>query len=146
MAAKPPGHMEVENLKETAAMIRRLGDDDLKRQLKEANKDVAQMVVDAATPNVPVRSGKLLRSVKAAATQTSAYGKAGTPSRVPYAAAIHWGEGTGNVNATTGATFGRPNRNIRGRPFLWEAADATLHQAVRKYEDALDELIDKVVR
>jgi len=138
--------VEVENLKELQARIRDLGDAELRKQLRETNKDVAQMVVDAAAPKVPVRSGKLLQSVKAMATQSAAYGKAGSPARVPYAAAIHWGEGSGNVNFTTGGTVGRPNRNIRGRPFLWEAADETINRAVRKYEDAIQDLLDKVVR
>lgn len=138
--------VEVENLKQLQGQIRDLGDAELRKQLREANKDVAQMVVDAAAPRVPVRTGKLLRSVKAVASPSAAYGKAGSPARVPYAAAVHWGEGTGNVNATTGATFGRPNRNIRGRPFLWEAADATINRAVREYEDAIQDLITRVVR
>lgn len=136
--------VEVENLKEVQAAIRRLGDADLKRQLREANRSVSQMVVDAALPEVPVRTGKLKASVKATATQTAAYGKAGSPARVPYAAAIHWGEGSGNVNYTTGSTVGRPTRNIRGRPFLWDAADKVLRRAVKEYEDQLDKLLDKL--
>lgn len=128
-------------------MIRDLGDTELRKQLKDANKSVAQMVVDAALPNVPIgKTGNLQRSVKASATQTAAYGKAGSPARVPYAAAIHWGEGAGNINHTTGATVGRPARNIRGRPFLWDAADRTINRAVREYEDQIQDLIDKVVR
>lgn len=137
---------EVENLKELQKQIRDLGDAELRRQLREANKSVSEMVVRAALSNVPVRSGKLRASVKASATQTAAYGKAGSAVRVPYAAAIHWGEGSGNVNFTTGGTVGRANRNIRGNPFLWNAADETLNRAVREYEDQIQDLIDRVVR
>lgn len=137
---------EVENLRELQSQIRALGDTELRRQLREANKSVSQMVVDAALPNVPVRSGKLRASVKAAATQTAAYGKAGSPSRVPYAAAIHWGEGSGNVNFSSGGSVGRPGRNVRGHPFLWDAADRTLNRAVREYEDQIQDLLDRVVR
>lgn len=138
--------VDVENLKEIQAAIRELGDAELRKQLREANRSVSQIVVDAALPNVPVRTGRLRQSVKAQATATAAYGKAGSPARVPYAAAIHWGEGSGNVNATTGATFGRPARNIRGRPFLWDAADLVLNRAVAEYEDQIQRLIDRVVR
>jgi len=138
--------VEVENLKELQARIRDLGDAELRKQLRDANKSVSQMVVDAALPNVPVRSGRLRQSVKASASPTAAYGKAGSPARVPYAAAIHWGEGSGNVNHTTGATVGRPARNIRGHPFLWDAADRTLNRAVKEYEDEIQKLIDRVVR
>ena len=88
----------------------------------------------------------LKKSIKAIASQKAAYGKAGSPARVPYAAAIHWGEGAGNVNHTTGATVGRPARNIPGRPFLWEAADKTVNRAVKEYEDQIQDLISKVVR
>jgi HK97 gp10 family phage protein len=133
---------EVENLKQVQKMIRDLGDTELRKQLREANKNVAQMVVDAALPNVPVRSGKLRASVKASATQTAAYGKAGSPVRVPYAAAIHWGEGSGNV----GGGSNRRGRNIQARPFLWDAADRTINRAVKEYEDQIQDLIDKVVR
>lgn len=123
--------MEVEGLKELQKQIRDLGDAELRKQLREANKSVAQMVVDQALPNVPVRSGKLRASLKASATQTSAYGKAGSSVRVPYAAAIHWGY---------------PSRHIRAAPFLWDAADAVLNRAVKEYEDQLQSLIDKVVK
>lgn len=140
--AKDHLSLDVENLKEVQKMIRDLGDAELRKQLREANKSVAQMVVDAALPNVPVRSGKLRQSVKASATQSAAYGKAGSAVRVPYAAAIHWGEGSGNV----GGGSSRRNRNIQGRPFLWEAADQTINQAVNEYENQIQDLIDKVVR
>jgi hypothetical protein len=138
--------VEVENLREIQRAIRQAGDTDLGRELRATNKTVAQIVVDAALPHVPVRTGKLRASVKASATQTAAYGKAGTPARVPYAAAIHWGEGTGNVNFKTGATVGRPLRNIEGRPFLWDAADRTINRAVREYEEAVQDVFDKAVR
>lgn len=130
--------VEVEGAKELAARIRDLGDAELRKELRDANKTVSQAVVDAALPNVPVRSGRLRQSVKATATQTSAYGKAGTPARVPYAAAIHWG--TGPRGGTRGP------HNIVGRPFLWDAADQTINRAVREYEDMIQDLIDRVIR
>lgn len=130
-------HVEVENLKEVSAAIRRLGDADLKKQLREANKSVSQMIVDSALPEVPVRTGKLKQSVKASATATSAYGKAGSPVRVPYAAVIHWG---------VGDRAGRGPHNIKARPFLWDAADRVTSRALREYEDQLQKLIDQVMR
>jgi HK97 gp10 family phage protein len=131
--------VEVEGARELQARIRELGDAGLRKELRDANKSVAQIVVDAALPNVPVgKTGNLQRSVKASGTQTSAYGKAGSPARVPYAAAIHWG--TGPRPGTRGP------HNITGRPFLWDAADQTINRAVREYEDAIQDLLDKVVR
>lgn len=138
-----PYSIEVEGAKELRKVFRDLGDKDLGKQLRAANKTVSQMVVEAALPNVPVRSGRLRRSVKALATQTAAYGKAGS-NAVPYAAAIHWGEGAGNVNATSGGSFKRPARNIAGHPFLWDAADQVLDRAVKEYEDAVQQILDGV--
>jgi hypothetical protein len=130
--------VDVEGVKELQARIRDLGDAELRKELRDANKSVAQAVVDAALPNVPARSGRLRQSVKASATQTAAYGKAGSPARVPYAAAIHWG--TGPRPGTRGP------HNIIGRPFLWDAADQTINRAVREYEDMIQDLIEKVIR
>lgn len=132
--------VKVENLREVASQIRQTGDQDLKRQLREANKSVAEMVVRAALPNVPVRSGRLKASVRSTATQKAAYGRAGRANTVPYAAAIHWGEGAGNVGGGSSAR----GRNIAGRPFLWNAADQTINRAVREYEDKVQDLLDKV--
>lgn len=129
--------IQVENLKEVSAAIRRLGDADLRQQLKAANKNISQSIVDAALPDVPVRTGKLRASVKAQATTTSAYGKAGTPARVPYAAAIHWG---------VGARPGRGPHNIKGRPFLSDAAKKVEGRAIKEYEDQIRKLIKQVMK
>lgn len=137
--------IEVEGATELRRAIIRAGDKELGKKLKRANLSAAEMVVRSALPNIPVRSGRLQASVKAIASQTSGKARAGA-ARVPYAAAVHWGEGTGNVNHTTGATFGRPARNIRGRPFLWEAADRMLHQVIEAYEGEIDDLLDEAVR
>lgn len=142
--------VKVEGVTELRRAIIQAKDKELAKKLKDANLSAAQIVVDAALPNVPVGSppdkhpGRLKASVKALASQTSGKARAGTAARVPYAAAIHWGEGAGNVNFTTGATLGRPNRNVQGRPFLWEAADRTLRQVIETYEGEIDDLLDTV--
>lgn len=139
--------VKVEGADELRRAIRETGDKDLAKSLRAANKTAAEIVAEAAIPHVPVgATGGLQRSIKAIASQTSGKVKAGSPARVPYAAAIHWGEGTGNINHTTGATLGRPERNIQGRPFLWEAADRMLRQVIETYEGEIDELLDKAVR
>lgn len=138
--------LEVEGLTELRQGLRRAGDKDLQKALTKANKTAAQIVVDAALPNVPVRSGRLRSSVKALASQTAGRARAGSPARVPYAAAIHWGEGRGNINASSGSTFGRPERNIVGRPFLWQAADATVGEVTEAYAAEIEQLLDEAVR
>ncbi len=137
--------IQVEGAAELRRAIIQANDKDLGKKLKQANLSAAEIVVRAALPNIPVRSGRLMRSVKAIASQTSGKARAGA-AKVPYAAAVHWGEGSGNVNHTTGATVGRPARNIRGRPFLWDAADRTLHQVIEAYEGEIDDLLDQAVR
>lgn len=138
--------LKVEGLVETRRALVEAGGKELGKAVREANKGAAERVRQAALPRVPVRSGRLKGSVRAMASQTSGAVKAGSEVRVPYAAAIHWGEGAGNINHTSGGSVRRPARNIRGRPFLWDAADAELRRVIDEYEQAIDELIDRVVR
>lgn len=138
--------IKVEGAAELRRAIIQANDKELAKKLKQANLSAAEIVVRAALPNVPVgKTGNLAKSVKALASQTSGKAKAGA-ARVPYAAAIHWGEGAGNVNFRTGAAVGRPARNIQGRPFLWDAADKTLNEVIEAYEGEIDDLLDQAVR
>lgn len=133
----------VEGLREVRKELRDFDDRVGKEALKSAHKTLADRVVRKALPRVPVRTGRLKASVRGLGSVTAARGKAGSAA-VPYAAAIHWGEGMGNINASTGATFGRPARNIRGRPFLWDAIDSLEHEAVEEYAHQLDQLINRM--
>lgn len=136
--------VKVEGLTELRAQLRRAGGPALAKEVQKANKNAAEKVVRAALPNVPVRTGRLKASVRALASQTSGRAVAGK-ARVPYAAAIHWGEGAGNVNHRTGATVGRPERNVQGRPFLWEAADRMLAQVIETYEGDINDLLERTI-
>lgn len=140
----PPIAIRVEGGRELRRQLKAAGDGS-EKAVRDANKNAAEKVVRAALPNVPVRSGKLRGSVRALASQSAGRVTAGRAS-VPYAAAIHWGEGAGNINHSTGATVRRANRNIRGRPFLWEAADAMRDQIIEEYADEIDRLLDRTVR
>lgn len=111
--------------------LRYLGDAGLKKELREANKSAAAVVVDAALPNVPVLTGRLRRSVRATGSQRGASVKAGNVG-VPYAAAIHWGRKRGGV--------------IKARPFLWNAAEASQHRVLSVFDRAMDRLLDKLRR
>lgn len=109
--------------------LRRIGDQGLKQELAAANKEIAKAIVDKATPNVPVLSGRLQRSVRGLGNQSGAVGKAGNAS-VPYAAAIHWGRKRGGV--------------IVGRPFLKDAADAVERGVVDTYEKRVIKLFARI--
>ncbi len=135
--------IKVTGADELRKALRRAGDAGLKRELAGANKAAAQLVVDRALPNVPIRTGKLKRSTRALGSQRSGRAVAGT-ARVPYAAAIHWGRGRGNVGSPPG---NHPGRNvIRGRPFLWDAAQKSIVRVARTYEAAIEDLINRAIR
>lgn len=138
--AKPVVGVEVDSA-ELRRALRYIGDAGLKKELRDANKSAAQVVVDRALPNVPVRTGKLRRSVRALGSQRDGRAVAGRAA-VPYAAAIHWGRKVGNV--------GWPPNNrkglnpIKGRPFLWDAAREHQAEVVQQYEESFDRLLDHI--
>jgi HK97 gp10 family phage protein len=127
--------VRVAGLKETRAAFKRINDTEVTKALAKANKSAAQIVVDAALPNVPFRSGALAGTVRALGSQTAGNAKAGG-SKVPYAAAIHWG---------TGPRPGlRGPHNIPRRPFLQNAADQHRADIAHEYETAIGHIFDSL--
>lgn len=110
--------------------------------LATANETAAEIVVDAALPDVPFRKGGLRSSVRAMASAKSGRAVAGD-SRVAYAAAVHWGRKRGNVGSPPGNRKG-PNR-IAPNPFLWEAAQRTVPKIEPEYRDELMRIITRLV-
>lgn len=108
------------------------------RALKVANGNAAKFVENLARPNVPVRSGALVGSLRSSATAKQANVRVGSKV-VPYGEAIHWGRKVGNVWHHKMA----PNP-IKGRPFLWNAKDAALQsgQLEHVYEAAVMDLVN----
>jgi hypothetical protein len=94
-------------------------------ELKALNLEAATLVKRSADGLVPVRSGRLKASVRAAASQKTARVRAGF-QRVPYAGPIH---------------FGWPARRISPQPFLYDALDRRRAEVVRVYDDGLSKLI-----
>lgn len=130
--------VRIEGAQELRAAIRRAQDSGLSKQLALANKTAAQVVVDEATPNVPVKTGRLRRSVRALGSQTRGNVKAGS-ALVKYAAAIHWGRKVGNV------WHHKKGRNpIKGRPFLHDAARQATPRVVATYEAAVDQIVKEI--
>lgn len=121
--------LKVEGLKELQRDIRRLGDAELRRGLRSANRTAATLVKDAADP--PVRSGRLARTVGVVAGVRDAVVKAGTATTVPYAGPVH---------------YGWPARGIPPNPFILRALGARLRDVRRTYEDLLDQLADEFNR
>lgn len=110
--------------------LRRAGAD--MRQLRDANREVAGIVVSAAGARVPHgATGKLAASVRPGATQTAAIARAGNnrSGGVPYANPIHWGWYA---------------RHIRSQPFLSLAAQASEPTWWGVLTDRLETIIDSV--
>ena len=131
--------IRVEGARELASALRRAGDAGLLDALKTANLFAAEIAVDEANPKIPTRSGRL-RS-QTAATATASAGKA--QSKTAYAAAIHWGRKRGNVGRPPGNHKG-PNP-IKGRPFLWDAAQRSVPRIEPEYRDEIMRIIDVAV-
>lgn len=139
----PDATIRVEGADQLRRALRYAADAGLKKQLAKANKDAAQLVVDRALPNVPVRSGRLRKSVRALGSQRSGRAVAGRSS-VKYAAAIHWGRKRGNVGRPPGNYKGL--NPIKGRPFLYDAAHRNRARVIDQYEQAIRALVVELRR
>lgn len=126
----PAPSIQVEGLRELNSRLRKVRDTGLDGELKRIHKGLADDVVSLALPNVPKRSGALMRSVRASGTKASAIGRAGRKS-VPYAATIHWGR--------------RKRGRVQGRPFLQDAAKRVERDVVDDYQRAIKRLLDKAI-
>lgn len=133
--------IKVEGANELRRALRNVRVEGLGKQLGPINKSAAQIVAQDALPHVPVgATGRLKASVRALGSQKAGRVRAGS-ARVEYAAAIHWGRKRGNVWGN------KPGNNpIRGRPFLWEAAQRRREAVVEEYRDGIMKLIDRAVR
>lgn len=123
--------IRVDGLDELRRELRRTGDKELPKQLREANHAVSKRLAEAAALKAPVRTGRLRASVRGLAAQRDATVKAGT-ARVPYAAAVHWG---------TGPRPGqRGPHNIARRPFIYEAAERMRDELADEYESIIEDM------
>ncbi|QAX94997.1 minor tail protein [Streptomyces phage Sebastisaurus] len=130
--------VQVDGLREFQRNVRQLRDKELNKKIRGANKQAGELVLPAAVRESPdghrdaksskkYRPGKLDKSIKIVASQKSVAIKAGSASRVPYAAAIH---------------FGYRKRNIRPNRFLYRAMARKSQAVSATYE----RLITQVVR
>lgn len=96
--------------------------------LKDAHAEVAQLVVRAAAPNAPRRTGALAATSRGSGTQGAAVVRAGRAA-VPYAGPVHWGW---------------PSRHIVAQPWIYDAAVRSQQQWTGAYLRALEHIIGKI--
>lgn len=133
-------HLNVEGAAELGRALRRAGDRDLLAALTAANETAAEIVQDEALPDAPFRKGGLRSSMQVKASSYSGRVVAG----VPYAMAIHWGRKRGNVGSPPGNHKG-PNV-IKGRPFIWDAAQRSIPKIEPEYRDEVLRIIELAMR
>ena len=106
-----------------------MGDTELDNKMRAASKAAAEKIVPFAKAAVPVRTGALQRTIKADATRR--YGRiiAGTPTRVPYALAVHRGRYIRESKKRTKAT-----------KFLSSVIPKAFPQIVDEYVKAMNEI------
>jgi hypothetical protein len=94
--------------------------------LKDTFSEIAQAAAEVIRPGVPVKSGRLLASLRGNRAKNKAVVTAGRAS-VPYAGAIN---------------YGWPDRNIKGQRFM-QRADAENERWVHMIDQGITEAIRK---
>lgn len=94
--------------------------------IKQANNAAGEIVARQARQLVPVRTGRLLNTIKVNKALNKVTISAGNNVRVPYANPIHWG------------WF---KRYIKPQPFFSKALGITRDEVFRNYYRNLDTLI-----
>jgi len=120
------GKIEIDGLRQVQKALRNVSKES-RDEMKETHRQAGQIIVDAATPLVPVQSGALLASMKSAPIQRQGRVRLGSAA-IPYAGPIH---------------FGWPAQNIRPNPFIYEVLDGRRAEVSRLYEQRIDEIIRK---
>lgn len=129
--------VRVEGLRELQRNVRQLRDRELGKKVREANKAAGNVLLPQAVRESPdgkrdaksskkYRPGKLDRSIKVVASQKNVVIKAGSASRVPYAAAIH---------------FGYRKRSIRPNRFLYRAMARRSRDVASTYERLVSDVV-----
>ncbi|MFS0069633.1 hypothetical protein ACL1G7_13195 [Corynebacterium striatum] len=123
--------VRIKGARELRAALRKAGDD--LQDLKEVNLGVAKVVAGAAKQLVPysTRTAKkkhLRETIKPFGSKTRARIAFGGKA-YPYTGPVHWGW---------------PARGQAAQPFASDAATVTESIWIKKYEDRLAEIVDKI--
>jgi hypothetical protein len=118
--------LQVDGARKLRATLKRAGIS--VQDLKDAHRQVAEMVAARSAPRAPRRTGRLAGTVRPAGTQSAAIIRAGRAS-VPYAGPIHWGS---------------PKQHIPAQPWLYETAADTQDTWESTYLKAIEAIIATV--
>lgn len=127
--------IKIDGLKQLKRDLYRL-DKSLLNDLKAVHKEASVVAAAAVSEMTPVRSGRLKKSVKQAATNKEGRIKAGTASRVPYAGVIHFGAPSGSMR----------NAPIRGQFYGYRGIKQVLPKILKIYEKGLADIGSKLGR
>lgn len=126
MAVPNTTRVEVPGLRRLTRDLRKMGAG--LEDLKDAGQRAGQVVVAAAGPRAPRRSGRLAGSGRASRLAAGVRVMFGS-ARVPYAGPVHWGWRA---------------RGIDPQPFVVEAAQETEAEWLRVYEAGVEDAVDIV--
>lgn len=113
----------IEGARELRKALNQYGDDAI-NDLKAAHLENANLVAGTAKTLVPVRTGNLRDTIRAAGTKTGGRVRAGF-KKVPYAGPIH---------------FGWASRYIKPQPFLYDALDQRRGEVIENYAQQLERI------
>ena len=115
--------VRVTGIKQLALKMRKAGAD--LTQMNTIMHTLGEIVVHAAVPLTPYRTGRLAGTVRAGAGRTKAVIRAGGAA-TPYAGVIH---------------YGWPARNIEPQPYLTDARGRTRPTVLAEFDRAVSQLI-----
>ena len=106
---------------------------DARRELRQVNKEAAEVVAEETRRLAPKRSGKLRDSVRAFAGQKEAGVKVGTPARVPYAGPVNYGHGPPRAQGGY----------VKGQQFIQRAVGRKIEKVRDLYDSEINRLAKK---
>lgn len=113
-------------------------DRSLLKDMRQANKDAAEVVARQAKIEVPRRTGRLAKSIGVLASQTKGQVRVGSAS-VPYAGPVHFGWPS-RPNKAKGWRGGP----IRPNPFIYAALDKRRAAVLEVYRGRVQQTVDKI--
>lgn len=123
--------IKVEGLKETIKDLQALGVE--KQKFVDINLEAAEILMSAARPLIPVRTGKLAGSMRASKTVQYAQVSLGR-AKIPYAGPIHYGWFYDRNNFI--------KKNIQPNPFLSKALRQNYDEIIKRYNESVQKVLN----